>query len=146
MGYKNLDFSFFFSGNARVSFYIAPEKIAPFISRRNALSIVGNDYWTETDPDVHSFWPRLSTDPIKNNTQASSWWMRDGSFLRLKQLELGYSFGELEKVKIKNLRGYLSAENLFLISPFKLWDPEMGDNGLGYPIQRRFNLGIQVSF
>ncbi|MDR2027344.1 MAG: TonB-dependent receptor [Prevotellaceae bacterium] len=145
-GYKNLDFSFFFSGNARVSFYIAPEKIAPFVVRRNALSIVGNDYWTETDPDVHSFWPRLSTDPITNNTQASSWWMRDGSFIRLKQLELGYSFGELEKIRIKNLRAYLSGENLFIISPFKLWDPEMGDNGLGYPIQRRFNVGIQVSF
>ncbi|MDR1594357.1 MAG: TonB-dependent receptor [Prevotellaceae bacterium] len=145
-GYKNLDFSFFFSGNARVSFYIAPEKIAPFVGRRNALSIVGNDYWTETDPDVHSFWPRLSTEPITNNTQASSWWMRNGNFLRLKQLELGYSFGELERLKIKNLRGYLSAENVFIISPFKLWDPEMGDNGLGYPIQRRFNVGIQVSF
>jgi TonB-linked SusC/RagA family outer membrane protein len=145
-GYKNWDFSFFFSGNARVSFYIAPEKIAPFVNRRNALSIVGNDYWTETDPDVHSFWPRLSTDPITNNTKASSWWMRDGSFLRLKQLELGYSFGELDKVRIKNLRGYLSAENLFIISPFKLWDPEMGDNGLGYPIQRRFNIGLQISF
>jgi TonB-linked SusC/RagA family outer membrane protein len=145
-GYKNVDFSFFFSGNARVSFYIAPEKIAPFVGRRNALTIVANDYWTETDPDVHSFWPRLSTETLKNNTQPSSWWMRDGSFLRLKQLELGYSFGEMEKLKIKNLRGYLSAENVFIITPFKLWDPEMGDNGLGYPIQRRFNVGIQVSF
>jgi TonB-linked SusC/RagA family outer membrane protein len=145
-GYKNWDFSFFFSGNARVSFYIAPDKIAPFASRRNALAIVGNDYWTETDPDVHSFWPRLSTEVTTNNTQSSSWWMRDGSFLRLKQLELGYSFGEIERVKIKNLRGYLSAENVFIFSPFKLWDPEMGDNGLGYPIQRRFNIGLQVSF
>jgi TonB-linked SusC/RagA family outer membrane protein len=145
-GYKNWDLSFFFSGNARVSFYIAPEKIAPLVGRRNALAIVGNDYWTETDPDVHSFWPRLSTEPITNNTKPSSWWMRDGSFIRLKQLELGYSFGELKKLKIKNLRGYLSGENLFLISPFKLWDPEMGDNGLGYPIQRRFNVGLQVSF
>jgi hypothetical protein len=72
--------------------------------------------------------------------------MRDGSFLRLKQLELGYSFGEIDKARIKNLRGYLSAENLFIFSPFKLWDPEMGDNGLGYPIQRRFNIGIQLSF
>jgi TonB-linked SusC/RagA family outer membrane protein len=145
-GYKNWDFSFFFQGNSRVSFYIAPDKIAPFINRRNALAIVGNDYWTETDPDVHSFWPRLSTETLSNNTQKSSWWMRDGSFMRLKNIELGYNFGALSKLKVQNLRGYFSAENVFIFTPFKLWDPEMGDNGLGYPIQRRFNVGLQVSF
>jgi TonB-linked SusC/RagA family outer membrane protein len=145
-GYKNWDFSFFFQGNARVSFYVVPDKIAPFVNRRNALAIVGNDYWTETDPDVHSFWPRLSTETLANNSKESSWWMRDGSFMRLKTLELGYNFGALSKLRVQNLRGYLSAENVFIITPFKLWDPEMGDNGLGYPIQRRFNIGLQVSF
>ncbi|MDR2681240.1 MAG: TonB-dependent receptor [Tannerella sp.] len=145
-GYMNWDFSFFFQGNSRVSFYIAPEKIAPFINRRNALLIVGNNYWTETNPDVHSFWPRLSAETLDNNTRQSSWWMRDGSFMRLKNIELGYNFGALSKLKVQNLRGYFSAENVFIISPFKLWDPEMGDNGLGYPIQRRFNVGLQVSF
>ncbi|MDR3245052.1 MAG: TonB-dependent receptor [Prevotellaceae bacterium] len=145
-GYKKWDFSFFFSGNSRVSFYIAPDNIAPFINRRNALSIVANDYWTETDPDVNSFWPRLSTETLSNNSKVSSWWMRDGKFLRLKTLEFGYSFTGLNKFKIQNLRLYLSGENLFIITPFKLWDPEMGDNGLGYPIQRRFNVGIQLAF
>jgi TonB-linked SusC/RagA family outer membrane protein len=145
-GWKNWDFSFFFQGNARVSFYIAPDKISPFVNRRNALAIVGNDYWTETDPNVNAFWPRLSIEDVPNNTKASSWWMRDGKFLRLKTLEFGYSFNEISKLKIQNLRLYLSGENLLLFTPFKLWDPEMGDNGLGYPIQRRFNIGLQLSF
>jgi TonB-linked SusC/RagA family outer membrane protein len=145
-GYKNWDFSFFFQGNARVSFYIAPDKIAPFIGRRNALAIVGNDYWTETNPNVNAFWPRLSIENVPNNVVPSSWWMRDGKFMRLKNLEFGYSFNEISKLKIQNLRIYLSGENLLLFTPFKLWDPEMGDEGLGYPIQRRFNVGVQLSF
>lgn len=74
--------------------------------------------------------------------------MRDGSFLRLKSLEFGYSIPRqtLSAVKINNLRIYLSGTNLLTFSKFKLWDPEMGGNGLGYPIQMVFNLGLQTTF
>jgi TonB-linked SusC/RagA family outer membrane protein len=160
LGYKKLDFSFFFQGNARVSFFIDASKssgIAPLADRRNALAIVARDYWTETKPNVHAFWPRLSTQPIDNNTPAwtidnlenaptSSWWLRDGSFLRLKTVELGYTLPGIEKIKLQTCRFYFSAENVFVLSAFKLWDPEMGRNGLGYPPNRRFNVGIQLSF
>jgi TonB-linked SusC/RagA family outer membrane protein len=147
-GYKNVDFSFFFQGNARVSFFInaGDGGIAPFVGRRNALSIVANDYWTETNPNVHAFWPRLSTVALKNNTEQSSWWLRDASFMRLKSIEAGYNFTNVKKLRMQNLRIYLSAENLFVISAFKMWDPEMGSNGLGYPINRRINIGVQLSF
>lgn len=154
-GYKNFDFSFFFQGNARVSFFINPgvgggtennEGIAPFAFRRNALSIIANDYWSETNPNVHAFWPRLSTDPLDNNTQQSSWWLRDGSFLRLKSLEAGYSPKWVKKMGLKQgTRIYASTINLFVLSSFKLWDPEMGRTGLGYPPNKRYNIGIQVS-
>ncbi len=145
-GYKKVDFSFFFQGNARVSFFIDPSSIAPFVGKRNALEIVANDYWTETNPNVHAFWPRLSTRPLNNNTVRSSWWLRDGKFLRLKTLELGYTFPEVKSIGLRNSRIYLSAENLFILTPFKMWDPEMGGNGLGYPINRRFNIGLQLPF
>jgi hypothetical protein len=145
-GYKKVDFSFFFQGNARVSFFIDPSSIAPFVGKRNALEIVANDYWTETNPNVHAFWPRLSTRPLSNNTVRSSWWLRDGKFLRLKTLELGYTFPEVKSIGLRNSRIYLSAENLFILTPFKMWDPEMGGNGLGYPINRRFNIGLQLPF
>jgi len=155
-GYKNFDFSFFFQGNSRVSFFINPsvgggndglEGIAPFTLRRNALAIVAKDYWSETNPNVHAFWPRLSTDPLENNTQQSSWWLRDASFLRLKSVELGYSPKGLEKLGFESgSRVYFSVENAAVFSPFQLWDPEMGRKGLGYPPNRRFNVGIQLAF
>ncbi len=74
--------------------------------------------------------------------------MRNGAFLRLKQLEVGYSLPEriISKARIKQVRFYLNSTNLFTITGFKLWDVEMGGNGLAYPIQRVFNGGVQVSF
>jgi TonB-linked SusC/RagA family outer membrane protein len=145
-GYKNFDLSFFFQGNAHVSFYIAPESIAPFVGRRNAPEIIARDSWSETHPDVHAFWPRLATYSIGNNTQQSSWWLREGSFVRLKSLEIGYSIPNVDRLRMSNIRVYFSGENLFSISAFKLWDPEMGGNGLAYPINRRFNIGLSVNF
>jgi TonB-linked SusC/RagA family outer membrane protein len=148
MGYKNVDFSFFFQGNARVSFFInsSADGIAPFVGQRNALPIIARDYWSETDPNPHAFWPRLSTNTYDNNTQQSSWWLRDASFLRLKTLEIGYNLPGFDKIGLKASRIYFSSENLFVLSSFKLWDPEMGSNGLNYPPNKRFNIGIQLSF
>ena len=150
-GYKQLDFSFFFQGNERVSFFINPgvggdEGIAPFVSRRNALEVVARDYWTEMNPNVHAFWPRLSTFPIQNNMEQSSWWLRNGSFMRLKSLEIGYSPKGLKYLGLgPGSRIYFTAENPMVFSRFKLWDPEMGRGGLRYPPNKRFNLGIQLS-
>jgi TonB-linked SusC/RagA family outer membrane protein len=145
-GYKDFDFSFFFQGNGRVSFFINPSGIAPFADRRNAPAIVARESWSETNPDVHAFWPRLSPDPIANNTQQSTWWLREGSFVRLKTVEMGYNLPNLKKIFIQSSRLYLSMENLFYFSTFKLWDPEVGGNGLGYPLNRRFNIGLQLNF
>ncbi|MPN33942.1 hypothetical protein SDC9_181434 [bioreactor metagenome] len=74
--------------------------------------------------------------------------MRDGSFLRLKSLELGYQIPKklTNRAHISNLRIYLSGTNLLTFSKFKLWDPEMAGNGLGYPIQKVVNCGVQLSF
>jgi TonB-linked SusC/RagA family outer membrane protein len=150
-GYKDFEFSFFFQGNGMVSFFINPsvyntEGIAPFVYRRNALEIVANDYWSETNPNVYAFWPRLSTVPILNNVQQSSWWLRDASFMRLKQVELGYHLRGWQKVGVKDCYIYATVENLFVLSKFKLWDPEMGKGGLGYPPNRRYNIGLQLNF
>jgi TonB-linked SusC/RagA family outer membrane protein len=145
-GYKHYDLSFFFQGNARVSFFIDPVGIAPFEGRRGSLKVVANDYWSETNPNIYAFWPRLSSSPTDNNTQESSWWLRDGKFLRMKTIEAGYTLPEYDKLNFKTCRIYLSAENLFVISPFNMWDPEMGSNGLAYPINRRFNVGLQMTF
>ena len=149
-GYKKFDLSFFFQGNAKVSFFIDSSSsgngIAPFVNRRNALEIVARDYWSETNPNVHAFWPRLSVTDVSNNTQQSSWWLRNNSFLRLKTLETGYSISSLKNIGVENLRLYFIGENFFLLSQFKLWDPEQGSNGMGYPLTRKYNFGIQLTF
>jgi len=89
----------------------------------------------------------LSATAINNNNQTSTWWLRDGTFLRLKSAEIGYTLPKkiASKIRMENLRVYLSGTNLFNITKFKLWDPEMGGDGLGYPVQRVFNIGFQLS-
>lgn len=143
MGFKKIDFSFFFQGTARKSFFMDSKAITPFINRRNALSYVAESYWSETNPDVHALFPRLSTSEIVNNSRNSSWWLRNGSFLRLKALEAGYNY-KRPNTKFGG-RFYISCENVFVLSTFKLWDPEVGSNGLNYPLNRTFNVGVQLS-
>lgn len=147
-GWKNIDFSFFFQGSARSSFFITPEKVAPFVNERNALKVIADNYWSDENPDPYAFWPRLSTQSVENNEIVSTWWLRNGSFLRLKSMELGYSLPQrlLDKAHLSVARIYVSGTNLLCFSKFKLWDPEMGDNGLGYPPQRVFNIGLQLTF
>ncbi len=152
VGYKKFDFSVFFQGVARTSFFINPENIAPFVLngpyQNNLLDVVAQDHWSEDNRDLYAFWPRLSNTFVENNNQVSTWWMRNGAFLRLKTIEAGYNAPEAftSKIGIKGLRIYFSGNNLAVWSKFKLWDPEMGGSGLGYPIQSVYNLGLKVDF
>lgn len=148
MGWKFIDFSFFFQGSARSSFFIDPTSIEPFTQYRNAMTIVADNYWSETNPDPYAFWPRLSTTQIENNLKTSTWWLRNGAFLRLKQVEVGFSLPRktLSRLGLTQGRLFFSGNNLLCFSKFKLWDPEMGGYGIGYPIQRVYNVGINVSF
>ncbi len=146
--YKAFDFSVFMQGVARSSFLIKPDEISPFVDERNALSIIANNHWSENNPNPNAFWPRLSTYAIDNNQKLSTWWLRDGDFLRLKNVEFGYTIPKSVGKIFSNTqtRLYFTGVNLLHFSKFKLWDPEMGGNGLGYPPQRVLNVGIQVNF
>ena len=150
MGWKNIDFSFFFTGVGRRSFMINPGNITPFHinggNQNGLLEVIAEDHWSEDNRDIYAFWPRLASKIIDNNNRGSSWWLRNGRFLRLKSLEVGYTIPEklFTKCGLRNLRLYLNASNLFVISKFKMWDPEMAGNGLGYPIQRVFNIGLMI--
>ena len=167
MGYKSFDFSCFFQGLARESFWISPYWTAPFVdvgddwiydsegnrmfpalSNNQLIKAYADSYWSENNRDVDALWPRLSENVVNNNNQTSTHFMQDGSFLRLKQLEIGYSLPRtlVQRARISSCRIYLSGINLLTFSKFKLWDPEMGSDGLGYPIQMVLNAGIQLSF
>src|SRR5690554_1161847 len=147
-GYKGLDFSVFFQGSGRQSFWIDAAATAPFINEAQILKDYADSYWSEENQDVYALWPRLSPTLNSNNITRSTWFMRDGSFLRLKQMEFGYTVPEkiTERMKMSNLRFYVSGSNLLLFSKFKMWDVEMAGNGLGYPNQRVINFGLNFTF
>lgn len=158
LGYKGFDFSFFFQGLGRESFWINYYRTTPFINQDNdwddyigvnqLLNVIAEDHWSVDNRNPYAFWPRLSTEKVANNNERNTWFMRDGSFLRLKQLEFGYTLPKkwLKKLGMNNVRIYYSGTNLLCFSKFDLWDPEMGGEGLGYPIQRVNNIGINFSF
>lgn len=147
-GYKHFDISCFFQGLTRESFWIDPAATSPFVDNQTALlQAYANNHWSEENRDIYALWPKLSTNVNVNNTQKSTWFMRDGAFLRLKSVELGYTLPNsfTQKAHLSNVRFYLNGSNLFLWSKFKEWDVEMGGNGLGYPVQRVINLGVNLS-
>ena len=154
-GYKGFDFSCFFQGSARSSFWIDPAATAPFVpdsrwagTTRSMLQYYADSHWSEDNQDLYALWPRLSATAMPNNNQVSTWFMRNGSFLRLKTAEVGYTLprNKVQQVKLETVRLYVSGSNLAIWSAFKLWDPEMAGNGLAYPLQRVLNVGINVEF
>jgi hypothetical protein len=166
VGYKSFDFSCFFQGLSQESFWINFNATAPFVSYRYSndpseldgmtlknqlLKAYADNHWSEDNRNEYALWPRLSTSSSignDNNSQRSTWFMRNGAFLRLKSAEIGYTLPRelTEKIHIKKTRFYVNGTNLLCWSPFKLWDPEMAGNGLDYPVQRVFNTGVQISF
>lgn len=155
-GWKQLDISTFLQGSAHSSFWMGgtvsgttgPTNIQPFVGGKQILKAFAEDHFSLDNPDIYALWPRLSIENQNNNMQHSTWWLRNGNFLRVKQMELGYSLPNhlADRLRMETLRLYLSGTNLFTVSNFKLWDVEMAGNGLGYPVQRVFNLGINVTF
>jgi hypothetical protein len=148
VGFQNIDFSCFFQGSARSSFWIDASATAPFVNNRAMLQYWADDHWSEDNRNIYALWPRLSETSYSNNQQTSTWFMRDGTFLRLKTMEIGYTLPRrwVNTVNFQNIRLYLSGSNLLMFSKFKMWDPEMAGNGLAYPIQRVFNVGINIEF
>lgn len=156
-GYKGFDLSAFFQGQTRTSLFIDPWKVSPFVQspeqyiygNTQVLQAFAESHWSEENQDLYAQYPRMGVNvpSIANNLQSSTWWMRDGSFIRLKSLEIGYSLPQSvsDRLKLKNCRIYFNGLNLFTFSPFKLWDPEQGGNGFAYPIQKVFNVGLNVN-
>ena len=135
--YKDFDFGVFFNGSAKRK--IMTGLMSPFGQNdNNVFKFIADNYWSEENPDPNAAYPRLGlqSSETQNNSHSSTYWMRNGNFIRFKMIEVGYSF--------KYGRLYLSGDNLAVFSPFKQWDPELSWNT--YPLQRVFNLGVQLTF
>jgi hypothetical protein len=156
--YKQFDLNAFFQGLARESFmlnstaandrYYGVYGTEPFVNNAQLLQAYANNHWSLENQNLYALWPRYSLYDNVNNDQASSWWLRDGSFLRLKSLEAGFTFPKkwVRHAYMDNARLYFSGLNLLTFSHFKLWDPEMGGQGFGYPIQKVINIGLNLNF
>ena len=159
VNYKNWEFSFAFQGSGKRSFFMDPTKINPFVGDKAMLKAIYDDHWEEDNMKEHPFWPRLSTQYISVHNPQENWYsgaevrkstyfMRSCSFLRCTSIELAYNLPKslLDKLKMQNIKFYGRVNNPFLITNFKVWDVELGDNGFNYPIQRTYSVGLSVSF
>lgn len=152
MQYKEFDFGFFFQGNAKTDQIIG--RSAYFIpgSGNGALGNMYDnvhDRWTVENPRQDVFYPRLTAGQNENNQQASTWWLKDMSMLRLKNVELGYNFPKdlARSMKVSGLRVHLRGTNLLTFSGFKLWDPEIDNTeGSRYPLVKSVSAGLSISF
>lgn len=152
--WKGFDFSFLMQGAFGATTYLTSGwYFQPFQAERDP-KLMGNlitkfrDRWTEDNPDPYAFSPRLYMGQNVNNYKSSTWWVRNSDYMRLKNLELGYTLPRkvLEGMKLDNLRFYVSAQNLMTFSKFKkeFWDPEVGADA--YPIQATVFLGVNLTF
>ncbi|KAA4282126.1 SusC/RagA family TonB-linked outer membrane protein, partial [Bacteroides ovatus] len=152
INFRNWDMSFFFQGSGDTYRIIGG---SDYFIPGSGAGVLGNVYtnytdcWTEENPSQDVFWPRLSQSTNTNNNRASTFWKKNMSFLRLKTLEIGYSLPKnvVNKISAKSIRFFASGNNLFYISKFKLWDPELAtSDGLKYPSMRSLMLGVEVNF
>ena len=149
--WKGFDFNVLFQGVGESSFFINGFTVYPFSegSWGNILTDVVGNYWSlGKNEDIHAKYPRLTYGNNSNNNRASTYWLRDGSYLRLKNLEIGYTLPKafVSKMHIQNVRFYFMATNLLTFSEFDLWDPELGSsNGQQYPLSRTFTLGMTIN-
>jgi TonB-linked SusC/RagA family outer membrane protein len=156
-GYRSLDVNARFQGQTRSTFFINPTLTSPFMpglgpikGLSQVLKVYADSYWSEEHQDLYAIYPRLGTNTteISNNLQNSTWWMRDGSFIRLKMVEIGCTLPEAaaKKLRLTSCRIFLSGMNLVNFSKFSYWDIEQAGNAFNYPLQRTYNLGINVNF
>jgi hypothetical protein len=164
--YKGFDINVFFQGVDHVNFFLSGASLtSPFSSGSLERSAIQRDVWengwngiTRNGEDMSKLasvvYPRLSAGSgaagSSNNSQTSSWWQRDGSYLRLKNFEMGYTLPKRLLARtgfIQSLRFYVSGNNLLTFSKFKLWDPEQGGGqGASYPNNRVYSFGLNANF
>lgn len=149
--YKGFDFGLFFRGQGNVTYTLGGSTFVPFIEGvgKHNLYTKALDRWTEENPNPDAYYPRLTSGRSSNNWQLSTRTLYDGSLLRLSDIEVGYSFKKdlIKSLHLSSLRIYGIANNVALWSKWKMWDPETGStNGGEYPLTRKINIGIKLSF
>ncbi len=148
--YKSVGIGIFFQGNAKVWQVLTGQNWIPGSSGGAAGNILTNidDRWTEENPRQDVFWPRLSKALNEINTQSSTWWLRDMSYLRLRNVEISYDLPQriIDNIGMQKVQIFARGNNLATFSKFKLWDPELGTtDGLRYPLMKSVSIGFNLN-
>ena len=150
--WKGLDFNMHFQGAGKSNFFINGSTVYPFVDGEwgNILEDMAsaNRWILGVNEDPKAEYPRLSFGGNSNNYRPSTYWLRDGSYLRLKTLEVGYTLPKTLTTKtfLNSVRVHVIGQNLLTFSKFKLWDPEMGSsNGMKYPLGKTVTVGLTIN-
>src|SRR5690554_882632 len=150
--WKGFDFNVHFQGAGKSNFFINGFTVYPFVDGEwgNILQDMAdsNRWILGENEDPQAEYPRLSYGGNSNNYRASTYWLRDGTYLRLKTLEMGYTLPKKFTTRFffESVRFHVIGQNLLTFSPFKLWDPEMGSsNGMRYPLGKTVTCGVTVN-
>lgn len=153
IGYKGIDLSLFFQGVGNISRMIGGMSIfgpnGSILTDGQIFADVADKRWKLSNPNPNAEYPRLSVNTRPNNRQPSTFWLRDMSFIRLKNVELGYTMPKkhIKHLGISSMRIFLQGVNLFTFSNFSLWDPELAtSDGRMYPQMKTVNAGININF
>lgn len=153
MTWRGFDAGIFMQGNGR-TYRVVGQGHSNFLPG-STLGAEGNifrnasDAWDILTERQDAFYPRLHLGTSPHNSQTSDWWLKDMSMLRLKNVELGYTFPSrlIKPAAMEMARVFVRGTNLCHFSKFKLWDPELAtNNGLKYPIMSTYSVGLQVRF
>lgn len=158
--WKGFDFNIHFQGAGKSTFPIYGKCVFPFSENTwgNIFADMIGDRYIDRDTaaelgiapneNTNAAYPRLSYGGNSNNQQTSTHWMRDGRYIRLKNLDIGYMIPKsiVNKIRMNSVRVYISGSNLITWSKFKTWDPESADaRGEDYPLTRSITMGLTVN-
>jgi len=158
LSWKGLDFSVHFQGSGKSTFFIEGKTVQAFREGewgQVMKGVMGDNRWISADisgnpatEDPNASYPRLSFGDNKNNFRESTYWLRNGQYIRLKTLDIGYTLPKAltNRIKTNSIRIFLVGSNLLTWSKFKLWDPELAtSHGEDYPLPKSLTFGINVN-
>lgn len=148
--WKGLDVNAHFQGAGKSTFFINGQSVYAFSQGEwgNVFTDYMGNYWSLDNPNPNAKYPRLSWNGNSNNNRASTFWLRNGSYLRLKTLEIGYTLPKniSRLLHMNKIRVFFVGTNLLTFTDFNLWDPEMGSStGQGYPLTKSCTLGLTIN-
>lgn len=151
--WKGIDINVHFQGAGKSSYFINGTTVYMFQGGDGWGNILNdlaysNRWILGENEDPNAEYPRLTYGENPNNYRRSTFWIRDGSYLRLKTLDIGYSLPKslVNRIRLNSARVFFIGTNLLTFSPFTLWDPELGNpDGKVYPLSKTLSVGLQVN-